>query len=175
MLAGELYRADDPELVAERRRCQDVLRRFNGEPDEEARLALLHELLGPVGDGAVVQPPLLCDYGYNLSLGAGAFVNYGAVVLDVAPVTVGDRAQIGTSVQLLTADHPREADLRRQGAERGLPIAIAENAWIGSGAILCPGVTVGANTIVGAGSVVTRTLPADVVAAGNPCRVVRPL
>jgi maltose O-acetyltransferase len=175
MLAGELYRADDPVLVAERERCQSLLRAFNGEADEVVRSSLLRELLGGVGEGASVQSPLMCDYGYNISLGAGSFINYGAIVLDVAPVTIGDAAQVGTAVQILTADHPRDPDLRRTGAECGRPVTVEDNVWIGSGAIVCPGVTIGANSVVGAGAVVTRDIPPDVVAAGNPCRVIRPL
>jgi maltose O-acetyltransferase len=175
MLAGELYRADDPELVAERRRCQALLRGFNDEPDEEKRSRLLRELLGRAGKGAVVQPPLICDYGYNISVGTDTFVNYGAIVLDVVPVAIGDRVQIGTGVQILTADHPRDPELRRTGAESGSPVTIEDDVWIGSGAIVCPGVSVGANSVIGAGSVVTRAVPAGVVAAGNPCRVIRSL
>lgn len=175
MLAGELYRASDPELTGDRRRCQALLRAFNGETDEQARSALLAQLLGGAGAGAEVLPPFLCDYGYNVSLGAGAFVNYRAIVLDVAPVVIGDNVQIGTAVQILTADHPRDSEVRHSGLESGSPVAIEENAWIGSGAILCPGVSVGKDSIVGAGSVVTRAVPAGVVAAGNPCRVIREL
>ena len=175
MLAGELYRSDDPQLVAERRRCQALLRGYNDEPDERARFTVLRELFGSVGDRVSVQPPLACDYGYNISVGSDTFVNYGAIILDVAPVVVGEHVQIGTAVQLLTADHPRDPELRRSGAEMALPIAIEDNAWIGSGAIVCPGVTIGADSIVGAGSVVTRAVPAGVLAAGNPCRVIRSL
>jgi maltose O-acetyltransferase len=175
MLAGELYRADDPELVAERRRCQSRLRAFNEEDDEQARSGLLRELLGRVGDGTVIQPPFTCDYGYNLSVGARTFVNYAAIVLDVVAVTIGDDVQIGTAVQILAADHPRDADARRGGLESGSPVTIADNAWIGSGAIICPGVDIGRNSVIGAGSVVTRAIPPDTVAAGNPCRVIRPL
>jgi maltose O-acetyltransferase len=175
MLAGELYRSDDPALVAERRRCRALLRSYNEESDEEVRRGALHQLFGSVGDGATVEPPFACDYGYNISLGAGTFINYGAIVLDVAPVVVGDQVQIGTAVQIPTADHPREPELRRRGLERALSIEIEDNAWLGSGAILCPGVTIGANSIVGAGSVVTRAIPANVLAAGNPCRVIREL
>ena len=175
MLRGELYRGDDAELTAERRRCQAVLRAFNTETDEEARTALLSQLLGRLGEGTEIQPPFVCDYGYNVSIGARAFVNYGGVFLDVAPIVIGDHVQIATAVQLLTADHPREPELRRRGLESASPIEIEENVWIGSGAILCPGVTVGKDSIVGAGSVVTRAVPAGVVAAGNPCRVIREL
>jgi maltose O-acetyltransferase len=175
MLSGELYRADDPELAAERRRCQSLLRAYNAEPDDGARSALLGQLFGSVGPGTAVLPPLTCDYGYNIALGAAAFVNYGAIILDVVRVVIGDHAQIGTAVQILTADHPRDPHLRRSGAESGSPVTIEDNVWIGSGAIVCPGVAIGADSVVGAGSVVTRDIPAGVVAAGNPCRVIRSL
>ena len=175
MLAGEPYRADDPELLAERRRCQALLRTFNEEIDEQARSAALRELLGRVGDGTDVQSPLRCDYGFNISLGAHSFINYSAIVLDVVPVVIGDHVQIGTAVQILTADHPRDPRLRRSGAESGSPVTIEDNVWIGSGAIVCPGVTIGTNTVIGAGSVVTRAIPPDVVAAGNPARIIRSL
>jgi maltose O-acetyltransferase len=175
MLAGELYRADDPELVAERRRCEALLRSFNDAPDADARRAALAELLASLGPGAEVRPPFACDYGYNIAIGAGAFLNFGAVILDVGRVTIGDAVQIGPGVQLLAADHPREPALRRSGAESGAPVTIGDNAWIGAGAIVCPGVSVGADSIVGAGSVVTRDVPAAVVAAGVPCRVIREL
>ncbi len=175
MLAGGLYRADDPELVAERRRCQRLLRVYNQELDEPVRSKLLLELLGPVGHGATVLSPLTCDYGYNISVGANTFINYGAIILDVTSVVIEDHVQIGTAVQILTADHPRDPELRRSGFESGSPITINENVWIGSGAILCPGVTIGKDSVIGAGSVVNRTIPANVVAAGNPCRVVSPV
>ena len=175
MLAGELYRADDPELLAEQSRCAALVRAFNREEDEGARLALLRRLLGHLGDGAEIMAPFICDYGYNLSVGAGAFVNYGAIVLDCAPVTIGARTQIGPAVQLLAADHPREPEVRREGLEMAAPIAIGADVWIGGGAILCPGVAVGAGSVIGAGSVVVGDVPAGVVAAGNPCRVIREL
>lgn len=173
MLAGELYRADDPELVAERLRCDALLRRVNDEPDARARCAALAELLGSLGPGAEVRPPLHCDYGYNVAIGAGAFLNFGAVILDVGRVTIGDAVQIGPGVQLLAADHPRDPDMRRSGLESGAPVTLGDNAWIGAGAIVCAGVSVGADSIVGAGSVVTRDVPPGVVAAGVPCRVIR--
>ncbi len=117
-------------------------------------------------------PPFLCDYGYNVSLGTGAFVNYGSIALDVAPVVVGDHVQVGTAVQILTADHPRNPELRRRRLERGSPEAIEQNAWIGSGAILCPGATIGKNSISKAGSVVTRRA-GWWRRGGDPCRVIR--
>ena len=175
MLAGELYSPIDLELVAERRRCEGILRSFNAEPDEERRMSLLRSILGSVGPDAVVMPPLACDYGYNVSLGAQAFINYNGVILDCAPVSIGEKTQIGPGVQLLTCDHPREPELRRQDLELAFPITIGANVWIGGGAIVCPGVSIGDDSIIGAGSVVTRDIPPAVVAVGVPCRVVRSL
>jgi maltose O-acetyltransferase len=171
MLAGELYLAGDPELVAERDRARALLEAFNATPGFD-RLAAL---VGHAGAGCEVVAPLMCDYGWNISIGERAFVNAGAVILDCAPVTIGAQALLGPNVQLLAADHPRDPELRRQGLESAAPVAVGANVWIGAGAILCPGVSVGDDSIVGAGSVVTRDVPAGVVAAGNPCRVVREL
>jgi maltose O-acetyltransferase len=175
MLAGQLYRPDDPELVAERHRCQSLLAAFNAEPEAERRASMLRGILGSVGPAAAVLPPFACDYGSNVSLGARAFVNYNAVILDCAPVTVGERTQIGPGVQLLACDHPREPELRRQDLELAFPIIVRDNVWIGAGAIVCPGVTIGEDSIIGAGSVVTQDIPAGVVAVGAPCRVIRSL
>jgi maltose O-acetyltransferase len=171
MLAGRLYRADDPELVAARRRCRDLLRQYVDGDDG----ATLEELLAHVGQGAFVQPPFACDYGFNISLGERVFVNFNCVFLDVAPISIGDRVQVGPAVQLLTPDHPREVGPRSGGLESAEPITIEDDVWLGGGAIVLPGLTVGAGSIVGAGSVVTHDVPAGVVAAGNPCRVIRPL
>jgi maltose O-acetyltransferase len=175
MLAGELYSPTDPELLAERRRCEAVVRSFNAEPDEERRMSILRTILGSVGLDAVVMPPFVCDYGYNLSLGAQAFINYNSVVLDCAPVSIGEKTQVGPAVQLLACDHPRDPELRRRDRELAFPISIGSNVWIGGGAIVCPGVSIGDDSIIGAGSVVTRDIPAGAVAAGVPCRVVRAL
>jgi maltose O-acetyltransferase len=175
MLAGQLYRAGDPELVEDRARCERMLRSFNTEPDEEGRSRLLGELLGSLGARAYIRPPFFCDYGFNIHIGADVFLNFNCVILDVVPVTIGDRVQIASAVQILAADHPVDPAVRMTGAESGRPIAIEDDAWIGGGAILCPGVTVGAGSVIGAGSVVTRAIPAGVVAAGNPCRILRPV
>jgi maltose O-acetyltransferase len=177
MLAGELYRADDPELVADRRRCRLLVERLNslGEAERPARREILGELLGEIGEGTEIEPPFQCDYGFNVSLGPRAFVNYGAVILDCAPVTIGAEALLATNVQLLTATHPLDAAARRSGLEAAAPISIGAGAWLGGGAIVCPGVTIGEDTVVGAGGVVTRDLPAGVLAVGNPARVVREL
>ena len=175
MLAGELYRASDPELVAERRRCRSLLHAFNKEPDEEERLTILRELLGALGRRSFIQPPFACDYGDNVSIGDNVFINFNAVILDCAPVTIGDGAQIAPGVQLLAADHPRDAETRRDLLELAHPVSIGANAWLGAGAIVLPGVSVGDDSIIGAGSVVTRDVPDGVLAVGNPCRVVRTL
>jgi maltose O-acetyltransferase len=175
MLAGELYRASDPELVQERRRCRSLLHAFNTQPDEDQRLDLLRELLGRIGNGAFIQRPFACDYGYNVSIGDDAFINFNAVILDCAAVTIGDGTQIGPGVQLLAADHPRDPRIRRDLLELARPISIGSNVWLGAAAIVLPGVSVGDDSIVGAGSVVTHDIPSGVLAVGNPCRVVREL
>ncbi len=175
MLRGELYVFDDPELAADFARAQDLLERYNAtrHAEEDARDALLRQLLGGVGDGVVVRPPFRCDYGSHISIGAGTFVNYDCVMLDVAPIQIGAACQIATCVQLLTATHPVDPTARRDGWESGEPITIGDNVWLGGGAIVCPGVTIGTDTVVGAGAVVTRDLPAGVIAVGNPARVLR--
>lgn len=175
MLAGELYRASDPELVHERQRCRSLLQAFNTEPEDEQRLALLRELLGRIGSGTFIQPPFACDYGYNVSIGDNAFINFNAVILDCAPVTIGDGTQVGPGVQLLAADHPRDPQTRGDRLELARPISIGSNVWLGAAAIVLPGVSVGADSIIGAGGVVTRDIPNGVLAVGNPCRVVRKL
>jgi maltose O-acetyltransferase len=177
MLRGELYLASDPELVAERVRARRLWAEFNrSDPaDDVLRARLLTELLGSIGSGSSIEPPFYCDYGSNVALGDGVFVNFGAVFLDPARITLGHQVQLGPLVQLLTAEHPREAAARVSGAELARPIRIGSRVWLGGGVIVCPGVTIGADTVVGAGSVVIRDLPAGVVAAGNPCRVVKTL
>jgi maltose O-acetyltransferase len=177
MLAGDLYIADDPELARDSLRAMALMERFNGSPasDPDARRRLLGELLGSFGEGSEIRPPLYCDYGYGLHVGARTFVNFGLMALDVAEIRIGDDAQIGPNVQLLTPTHPTDAELRRAKWEAARPIMIGDNAWIGGGAIVLPGVVVGENAIVGAGAVVTKDMPPNTVAAGNPARVIRSL
>jgi maltose O-acetyltransferase len=175
MLTGELYRASDPELVHERQRCRSVLQAFNARQDEDQRLALLEQLLGRIGCGAFIQPPFACDYGYNLSIGDNVFVNFNTVILDCASVTIGEGTQMGPGVQILAADHPRDPQVRRSLLELARPVSIGSNVWIGAAAVVLPGVSVGDDSIIGAGSVVTRDIPSGVVAVGSPCRVVRTL
>ena len=177
MLAGELYRATDPELVRERARARGLLGRYNatGPEDEDERRALLAELVGELGRDAWVEPPFHCDYGWNVSLGEGAYLNFGCVVLDCAPVEIGALAKLGPGVKLCAATHPTDPAQRAEGLEYALPIVVGRNVWIGAGAIVGPGVAIGEDSVVGAGSVVLRDVPPRVVAAGNPCRVVREL
>ncbi len=171
MLAGELYRADDPELQAGLCRAAGLQRRFNTDADP----AVLRELGGSVGEDVEVRPPLYVDYGSHVTIGPRTFLNYGVVLLDVAPITIGADVQIGPGVQLLTPTHPLDAELRRAKWEAGKPVTVHDNVWLGGGVIVCPGVTIGADTVVGAGAVVTRDLPPGVVAVGNPARVVKTL
>ena len=175
MLRGDLYLAGEAELVAERARAQSLLERYNATADAEAddRARLLRALLGDVGEGVAIQPTFRCDYGYNISIGAGTFVNYDSVMLDVVPIRIGVSCQIATTVQLLAATHPVDPETRRAGWESGSPITLGDNVWLGGGVIVCPGVTIGDDTVVGAGAVVTRDLPSGVVAFGNPARVHR--
>lgn len=177
MLAGEFYFAADPELVAMRRRARLLLKRFNDSRDDEQdlRRQLLEELIGRGGGGLWIEAPFYCDYGSNISVGDKVFFNFNCVVLDVMPVTIGSHTMIGSCVQIYTATHPMEWQRRAQELEYAKPISIGAHVWVGGGAILCPGVAIGDRTVIGAGSVVTRDIPADVFAAGNPCRVIRQL
>ena len=177
MLAGELYIADDPDIARDSQRAQRLTHLINTlDPnDHDRRRNLLTELLGAFGEGSEIRPPLQCDYGYQTFFGARSFANWGLVSLDVAPVTIGDDVQIGPNVQLLTATHPLEPGARKDKWEAAEPIVIGDNVWLGGGVIVCPGVTIGADTVVGAGSVVTRDLPSGVIAVGSPARVIREL
>ena len=177
MLSGALYRAGDPELEAARRRARELLARFNAAAFEAfaERRQLLAELFGGFGSGVVVNPPFRCDYGFNIHVGSNVFFNFDCVLLDCHRIDIGDDVQFGPGVHVYTATHPLDADERRSGLERAEPVRIGAGAWIGGRAVICPGVSIGDNTVVGAGSVVVRSLPANVLAVGNPCRVVRSL
>ena len=176
MLAGELYDPLDPQLSRERDRCRDLCLLLNvtREDQKEERQRLLAELFGQETD-AWVQPPFFCDYGTNIHLGSKVFFNFNCVVLDVAQVTIGDNVLFAPSVQIYTATHPISAAERRKWLESAKPITIGSDVWVGGGAIICPGVTVGDRSIIGAGSVVTRSVPADVMVGGSPARVIREL
>jgi len=173
MLAGELYDASAPEIQAAQAETYRWLARYNAAvdtaPSEQRKL--LVERFAAVGDGAVIRPPFYCDYGFNIRLGAGVFLNFNCVILDVVEVTIGDRTQIGPGVQILAADHPRDPEARASGLEFGRPVHIGSNVWIGAGAIILPGVSIGDDALIGAGSIVTRDVPAGATAFGNPARV----
>lgn len=174
MLGGQPYDASDADLVAARNRARRLTLRLNSmDPDDvDTRAAVLGDLLGGIGEGSWVETPFHCDYGSQILLGARVFVNMCCVFLDAASITVGDDVQLGPCVQLLTSDHPRDAASRAGGLESAHPISIGDRAWLGGGVIVLPGVDIGCDTVIGAGSVVTRSMPAGVTAAGNPCRVI---
>jgi maltose O-acetyltransferase len=172
MLAGELYVAADPELTAERTRARQLILRLNAaDPaDEAAYRAIAAELLPNVDPTGYIQPPFYCDYGYNIYAGAGVFMNFNCVVLDVMPVRIGAGTMFGPAVQVYTATHPIDAAERAKGPEYAKPITIGRDCWIGGGAIIQPGVTIGDRVIVGAGAVVTKDVPDDSIVVGNPAR-----
>lgn len=174
MVTGQLYDPHDPDIVQARTQARDLLQNLNAtrEADEQERRRILQQLFGKGGDTVWMQPPFFCDYGVNIALGERVYFNFNCVVLDVAPVTVGSFSLFGPNVQIYTATHPFDARLRRT-QEFGKPVEIGSDVWVGGGAIICPGVRIGSRTVIGAGSVVTRDVPDGVLAAGNPCRVIR--
>jgi maltose O-acetyltransferase len=174
MLAGELYNALDPELVTARNRARDLCQALNRsrEEDVEERRRILQDLFGTGGDTVWMQPPFYCDYGSNIELGERVFFNFNCVVLDVCTVRIGSFTLFGPAVQIYTPLHPLDAELRRR-EEYGKPIEIGADVWVGGGAIILPGVRIGARAVIGAGSVVTRDVPEATFAAGNPCRAIR--
>lgn len=174
MLSGKLYNPLDPELVQARNRARGLCQNLNAtrEEQEEERRRILLQLFGRGGETVWMQPPFFCDYGKNIELGERVFFNFNCVVLDVARVSVGDYTLFGPAVQIYTATHPLDAELRRR-QEFAKPIEIGSDVWVGGGTIVCPGVRIGSCSVIGAGSVVTRDIPNGVFAAGNPCRVIR--
>ena len=177
LLAGESYLADDPELLADRHSCRLAIERLNATSvgDTDTRQSILRELLGGLGDETEILSPFQCDYGYQIEIGSRSFINFSAVILDSAPVRIGDDVQIGPGVQLVTPTHPLDPDERRTRIEFAAPITICDDVWLAAGVIVCPGVTIGAATVVGAGSVVTTDLPPRHLCFGTPCRPVREL
>ena len=174
MLAGEIYDPLDPQLCRERERCRLLCKELNDSREDQSaeRKRILADLLGRETD-VWIQPPFYCDYGTNISLGTKVFFNFNCVVLDVMQVTIGSNVLFGPAVQIYAATHPISAVERRKWLELAKPVNIGSDVWVGGGAIICPGVTIGDRTVIGAGSVVTRDIPSDVFAAGNPCRVIR--
>ena len=177
MLAGELYDASDPELCRMRSEARRLTRQFNATTEEERglRMEILQELFASVGSNITIEPPFHCDYGCHIHAGKNFYMNFNCIILDCATVAIGDDVMAGPGVHIYTAFHPLDARERVQGLELAAPVSIGNRVWIGGGAIICPGVVIGDNTTIGAGSVVTRDIPANVFAAGNPCRVLRRL
>jgi maltose O-acetyltransferase len=176
MLAGELYRPDDAEIVRDQAETARWIARYNalqGEPLDRQR-ALLKERFAQVGANVNIRPPFHCDFGFNIRLGDGVFMNFNCVILDVCEVAIGERTQIGPAVQIYAADHPRDAAERASGVEFGRPVRIGADVWIGGGSVILPGVTIGDGAVIGAGSVVTRDVGAGEIVAGNPARKIAP-
>ncbi len=177
MLSGELYNAMDEELSNERLNARLLIKEINDsrEDETEKREQLIKQLIPNSGENLWIQVPFYCDYGSNISLGENVYFNFNCIVLDVAAVTIGDRTKIGPNVQIYTATHPINYKERSEGLESGKAITLGEDVWLGGSAIICPGVTIGDRTVIGSGSVVTKDIPSDVFAAGNPCKIIREL
>lgn len=177
MMSGQPYTASDSELTSEREHARNLLQSLNKSYNlDPSRLQKIYKkLFSKVGDSVLIQPPFFCDYGYNITLGDNVYMNYNCIILDVCKISIGHRTMFGPNVQIYAATHPMDAKIRRTGLESGAPVTIGEDVWVGGGAVICPGITIGDRTVIGAGSVVTRDLPSDVFAAGNPCRVIRKL
>ena len=177
MLTGKMYIASGEELTAERLHAKELLSEFNALPpsEQERRNVILKQLLGKTEAQYYIEPPFRCDYGYNITIGKNFYANYNCTILDCAKIEIGDHVLLGPNVSLFTAGHPLEADERIKGLEYAYPITIGNNVWIGGGTIINPGITIGDNSIIGSGSIVTKDIPANVVVAGNPCRIIRKL
>ncbi|WP_181349277.1 sugar O-acetyltransferase [Thalassobacillus sp. CUG 92003] len=175
MLTGELYHAGDDELTTERMRARKLTRLLNlsKETEDHHRLQTLRQLFGAVGEDVFIEPPFYCDYGYNIQVGDGFFANFDCVFLDVCSIHIGNRVLLGPNVHLYTATHPLERHVRAQGLEYGKPISIGDDVWIGGQTVINPGVTIGDNVVIGSGAVVTRDLPSNVFAAGNPAHIIK--
>ena len=175
MIAGEMYDPMDKQLVEDRIQTRLLLKKLNDTTEDkpDQRIHIQQQLLPNASQDLWVQSPFYCDYGYNISIGERVFFNFNCVVLDVAPVIIGSRTMFGPNVQIYTATHPMNHIERSSGREYAKPIVIGEDVWVGGSAVICPGVTIGDRSVIGAGSVVTKDIPADSFAAGNPCRVIR--
>jgi len=175
MISGKPYKAFDDELVNERRYAKELIFDFNSfRPNEIVnRNGLIKRLLGKIGNSFIIEPPFRCDYGYNIEIGENFYSNYNLIILDCAKVLIGDNVMIGPNVSIYTAGHPVHYEIRNQGYEYTVPVSIGNNVWIGGNAVINPGVSIGDNSVIGSGSVVTKDIPGNVIAAGNPCKVLR--
>ncbi|MDF2567433.1 MAG: lacA1 [Oscillospiraceae bacterium] len=175
MLASKPYRAFDEQLTKERQWAKEMVFDYNSlRPSEvDKRNRILKELFGETGDNFFIEPPFRCDYGYNIEIGKNFYSNYNCIILDCAKVTIGDDVLVGPNVSIFTAGHPVHPELRAQEYEYAFPITIGSHVWIGGGTIINPGITIGDNVVIGAGSVVTKDIPSNIIAVGNPCRILR--
>ena len=175
MLSGKLYMASDAELRKEAKKCRKLIRLFNNSTEEEIdyRTSLLKDLFGKVGKNVFIEPTFRCDYGKNIYIGDNFFANYDCIILDVCKVEIGNNVMFGPRVSVYTAGHPIDAEVRITGLEFGQEIKIGDNVWIGGNTIINPGVKIGDNVVIGSGSVVTKNIEDNVIAAGNPCKVLR--
>lgn len=177
MLSGQLYMASDPELVALRKNARQVTERFNTTPEAQSgqRMAILQGLFASIGENFFIEPPFRCDYGCNISIGKRFCANFGCIILDICPVTIGDNVMFGPRVSIYAASHPIDPAVRNSQLECGAPVSIGNSVWIGGNTVINPGVHIGSNVVIGSGSVVTKDIPDNVIAAGCPCRVLRPI
>jgi len=177
MLAGELYNASDRQLKSERSQARMLLKKYNDTEDDQIllRKEILRDLIGGYSKGLYVEPPFYCDYGSNISVGDEVYFNYNCVVMDTNTIEIGARTRIGPNVQIYAATHSMEYDIRAEALELAKPINIGEDVWIGGGVIICPGVSIGDRTVIGAGSIVTKDVPSDCFAAGNPSKIIKRL
>lgn len=175
MLKGDAYIASDPELVKDRRQARILTRLYNQtiETDDYTKSEILRKLLGSTGENVYIEPSFKCDYGYNIHLGENFYANFDCIMLDVCEIKIGKNAMLAPNVQIYTAYHPIDPKLRISGIEYGSPVTIGDNVWIGGGAIINPGVNIGDNVVIGSGSVVTKDIPSNCVAVGNPCKIIK--
>lgn len=176
MLAGELYDANVDELMQMRIKVRSLLQAYNQTAyDKSERTQQLENILNKFGNNIDIQTPFFCDYGIHIEIGDNFYANFNCIILDCNYVRIGNNVMFGPNVQVYTAHHPVPASERVKGPEYATPVVIEDNVWIGGGAIICPGVTIGGNTTIGAGSVVTKDIPANVLAVGNPCKIIKQL
>lgn len=175
MISGKPYRASDDELVNERRYAKELIFDFNSiRPNEIInRNGIIKRLLGKTGNSFIIESPFRCDYGYNIEIGENFYSNYNLIILDCAKVVIGENVMIGPNVSIYTAGHPVHYEIRNQELEYAFPVSIGKNVWIGGNVVVNPGVIIGDNSVIGSGSIVTKDIPDNVIAAGNPCKVLR--
>jgi len=175
MLSGNPYFANGKELFLERQQAKELVFEFNNLPPKELkpRIEIIKKLFGKTEKGLYIEPPFRCDYGYNISVGKNFYSNYNCTILDCAPVTIGDNVMFAPNVSIFTAGHPIHFEKRNSGIEYAFPVSIGDNVWIGGNVVINPGISIGKNTVIGSGSVVTKDIPDNVIAAGNPCKIIR--